>query len=117
MKKLKKVTYLTESQVTGCIYNWQMYKTLIWDAFLETYKTAFRGMQAPDTTILKVSQSERSANAKRSVASADRNPGEMATEMEPNEKDGSWKSALEKTSVWQLMHPGMPLVVNFGSCS
>ena len=94
-----------------------MYKSLIWDAFLKTYKTAFRGMRAPNATILKVSQSERSANEKRRGASADRNPGEMATEMEPSEKDGSWKSILEEASIWQLMRPGIPLVVNFGSCS
>eukprot|EP00112_Aurelia_sp_Birch-Aquarium-sp1_P019335 Seg476.11 transcript_id=Seg476.11/GoldUCD/mRNA.D3Y31 product="hypothetical protein" protein_id=Seg476.11/GoldUCD/D3Y31 len=119
MEKMKKSAYLTESQVAGCIYNWQMYKTMMWDAFLKTYKTASHGMPAPDAMILKVGQSEKRSNAQRKDASADRNSGEMATEMEPSDKCGTWKSTtnLEKTSIWQLMRPGIPLVINFGSCS
>ena len=75
-------------------------------------------MRAPDATILKMNQAESGAYAQRRDASQTNwKLGHISTEMEPSDKDGNGKSTLEKTSIWQLMHPGVPLVVNFGSCS
>ena len=88
-RKFCKLSTLREADFEGCIFNWAMFKAVVKQIKMDIFKSAAVGKFAPDTDLCKM-QSETGQASNLS---------------------------LGKVILSNLSRPGIPLVLNFGSCS
>ena len=109
VKSFEALSALKENQFEGCIWTWEMYKTVIYDLQQDIFKTAEVGEHAPNVQLYRI-QSTAAETFEISESS-----GSDRTERALRSSDGSPQT--DATSLRCLMRPGVPLVLNFGSCS
>ena len=107
--EFKKLAKLEESQVQGCFLTWEMYKSVIHDTELGIFNKAALGGNAPIVDLYRIER-----NTKQMVEVPETTASEDKTCAPPRY---GFKRPDEILSLKCLMRPGVPLVLNFGSCS
>lgn len=107
-KVFENLSTLKKFQFEGCIWTWEMYKTVMYDLKQDIFKKAVLGKHAPDAYLFKV---QLKATEFSQVS------GNYTSEEKYSTLEYDFKGQTNFIALRCLMRPGVPLVLNFGSCS
>ena len=96
-KLFENVSMLKKSQFEGCILTWEMYKTVLYDIKQNIFKKAALGQSIPDVYLHKVPFN--------------------ASQVQELSQNYASETKAGLFSLRCLVRPGVPLILNFGSCS
>ena len=106
-KAFQNLSTLEKHQFDGCIFTWEMYKTVMYDLKQDIFKTAVLGKHAPDAYLFKIQLDGEFSEVSENYIS----------ERKYNSLRYDIKLQTNFIALRCLMRPGVPLVLNFGSCS
>ena len=96
-KLFENVSMLKKSQFEGCIWTWEMYKTVLYEFKQNIFKKATLGQSIPNVYLHKVPPA--------------------ASQVQDLSQSCASETKAGLLSLRCLMRPGVPLILNFGSCS
>ena len=94
-KKFMALSHLSKEDFDGCIFTWVMFKEVLKQTKLDIFKIAQLGKRAPEIRMCKVERDHIAETEDEKVSDAE-------------------NKVVKMSEIWK---PGIPLVVNFGSCS
>ena len=101
------LSHLKGEQIEGCILNWVMFKEVLYATKQQIFKIASLQLPAPDAELFKI---DENSNYEEDIS-------EIETDWKADRNCPTFVPTKSTVSLRSLMRPGVPLVLNFGSCS